>query len=38
MAVNLLDKSSSLFAPHERLSSSRFRLVNETRCKYKLKG
>lgn len=38
LAVNLLDKSSSLFAPHERLSSSRFRLVNETRRKYKLKG
>jgi len=28
-AVNLLDKSSALFAPHERLRSSRHRLVNE---------
>jgi len=36
LAVNLLDKASSLFAPHERLRSSRNRLVNETRRKYKL--
>ncbi len=35
-AVNLLDKASSLFAPHERLKSSRQRLINETRLKYKL--
>ncbi|NQZ90262.1 MAG: hypothetical protein HRT54_22080 [Colwellia sp.] len=35
-AVNLLDKASSLFAPHERLRSSRHRLVNETRRKYML--
>lgn len=35
-AVNLLDKVSSLFAPHERLKSSRERLINETRFKYKL--
>ncbi len=36
LAVNLLDKASSLFAPHERLRSSRHRLVNETRRKYRL--
>lgn len=36
LAVNLLDSASSLFAPHERLQSSRHRLVNEIRQKYKL--
>jgi hypothetical protein len=36
LAVNLLDKASSLFAPHERLRSSRHHMVNETRRKYKL--
>ncbi|BAJ01693.1 DUF6058 family natural product biosynthesis protein [Shewanella violacea] len=36
LAVNLLDSVSSLFAPHERLKSSRHRLVNEIRRKYKL--
>ena len=36
-AVNLLDSASSLFAPHERLTSSRHRLVDETRRKYKLR-
>lgn len=35
-AVNLLDSASSLFAPHERLKSSRHRLINEVRRKYKL--
>lgn len=35
-AVNLLDSASSFFAPHERLKSSRHRLVNEIRRKYKL--
>lgn len=33
-AVTLLDESSSLFAPHERLQSSRHRLVNEVRRIY----
>lgn len=37
-AVNLLDKSSSMFAPHERLKSSRHRLIDEIRREYKLKG
>ena len=37
-AVNLLDLSSSLFAPHERLESSRQRLINEVRRKYELKS
>lgn len=37
-AVNLLDSASSYFAPHERLTSSRYRLVNETRLKYKLQN
>lgn len=37
LAVNLLDKASSPFAPHERLKSSRHRLVNEVRRKYQLK-
>lgn len=36
LAVNLLDSVSSLFAPHERLQSSRHRLVNEVRRKYRL--
>lgn len=35
-AVNLLDESSALFAPHERLRSSRHRLVNEIRRRFKL--
>ena len=38
VAVNLLDSASSLFAPHERLQSSRHRLVNEVRRKYKLQS
>lgn len=37
-AVNLLDSASSLFAPHERLKSSRHRLINEIRRKYKLQS
>jgi hypothetical protein len=37
LAVNLLDSSSSMYAPHERLQSSRHRLVNEVRRKYKLR-
>jgi len=36
LAVNLLDKASSQFAPHERLKSSRHRLVNEVRRKHQL--
>lgn len=35
-AVNLLDSASALFAPHERLKSSRHRLVDEVRRKYVL--
>ena len=35
-AVNLLDLSSSLFAPHERSKSSRHRLINEVRRKFRL--
>jgi len=35
-AVNLLDSASSLFAPHERLRSSRHRLVDEVRRRYQL--
>lgn len=35
-AVNLLDKASALFAPHERSQSSRQRLINEVRQKYEL--
>ncbi|NRD75658.1 hypothetical protein HQQ94_21025 [Shewanella sp. VB17] len=35
VAVNLLDSVSSLFAPHERLQSSRHRLVSEVRRNYK---
>ncbi|MCW8878178.1 MAG: DUF6058 family natural product biosynthesis protein [Kangiellaceae bacterium] len=34
--VNLLDEASSMFAPHERKKSSRYRLVDEVRRKYKL--
>ncbi|MCL1080329.1 hypothetical protein D5R81_20130 [Parashewanella spongiae] len=37
-AVDLLDSASSLFAPHERLKSSRYRLVDEVRRNYKLKS
>jgi nitrogen-specific signal transduction histidine kinase len=37
-AVDLLDAASSLFAPHERLKSSRHRLVNEVRRTYKLQN
>ena len=36
LAVDLLDSASSWFAPHERLTSSRHRLVNEIRRKYQL--
>jgi len=36
-AVNLLDKSSAMFAPHERIKSSRHRLIDEVRREYKLK-
>ncbi|MBB1269900.1 DUF6058 family natural product biosynthesis protein [Shewanella sp. SR44-3] len=36
LAVNLLDKASSMFAPHERLNSSRQRLINEVRYQYQL--
>lgn len=35
-AVNLLDSASSLFAPHERDRSSRYRLVDEVRRQYQL--
>ena len=35
-AVDLLDNASSLFAPHERLKSSRHRLIDEVRRKYRL--
>ncbi len=35
-AVNLLDSASAFFAPHERLNSSRHRLVDEVRRKYVL--
>jgi len=37
-AVNLLDKSSAMFAPHERIKSSRHRLIDEVRREYKLKS
>lgn len=37
-AVNLLDRSSSMFGPHERLKSSRHRLIDEVRREYKLKS
>lgn len=36
VAVKLLDSVSALFAPHERLKSSRHRLIDEVRRKYKL--
>ncbi|KDM91643.1 DUF6058 family natural product biosynthesis protein [Photobacterium galatheae] len=36
-AVNLLDQASSMFAPHERPRSSRQRLVDDVRTKYRLK-
>jgi hypothetical protein len=35
-AVKLLDSASSSFAPHERPESSRHRLIDEMRRKYKL--
>lgn len=35
-AVNLLDSSSALFAPHERDRSSRHRLIDEVRTLYQL--
>ncbi|OKY25839.1 DUF6058 family natural product biosynthesis protein [Thalassotalea sp. PP2-459] len=35
-AVNLLDSASALFAPHERINSSRNRLVDQIRKKYQL--
>jgi uncharacterized protein DUF6058 len=35
-AVNLLDSASAMFAPHERLKSSRHRLVDEVRRQYQL--
>ena len=35
-AVSFLDSVSSLFAPHERIRSSRYRLINEVRRKFKL--
>jgi len=34
--VNILDKSSALFAPHERSRSSRRRLIDDVRVKYQL--
>ena len=34
--VDLLDQVSALFAPHERLKSSRYRLVDQVREKYQL--
>ncbi|MFP3353410.1 DUF6058 family natural product biosynthesis protein [Pseudoalteromonas sp. SIMBA_153] len=34
-AVNLLDESSALFAPHERVNSSRYRLIDEMYRKYR---
>ncbi|WP_416308078.1 DUF6058 family natural product biosynthesis protein [Neptunicella sp. SCSIO 80796] len=37
-AINLLDNASALFAPHERKTSSRQRLVNELRRKYGLRA
>lgn len=36
LAVDLLDSVSSLFAPHERLKSSRHRLIDEVRRQFKL--
>ena len=38
LAVNLLDSASSMFAPHERLRSSRHRLIDQVRRKYKLQS
>ncbi len=35
--VNLLDQASSMFAPHERSYSSRYKLVDEVRRQYQLK-
>jgi len=35
-AVNLLDKSSAEFAPHELINSSRQRLINDVRVQYQL--
>lgn len=37
-AIDLLDNASSLFAPHERLRSSRHRLVDEVRRQHKLEA
>ena len=37
-AVNLLDEASSLFAPHERLRSSRHRLIDDVRRQFRLKS
>ncbi|QSX38342.1 DUF6058 family natural product biosynthesis protein [Shewanella sedimentimangrovi] len=37
-AVDLLDRASSAFAPHERQRSSREQLINEVRRKYQLKA
>ncbi len=37
-AVDLLDNASSLFSPHERLRSSRHRLVDEVRRQHKLEA
>ena len=36
LAVNLLDKAVSLFAPHERKLSSREHIINQLRSKYNL--
>ena len=36
--INLLDLASSMFAPHERFTSSRQRLITEICRKYKLKS
>lgn len=35
--VSLLDRASSMFAPHERSRSSRQRLINDIRLQYQLK-
>jgi uncharacterized small protein (DUF1192 family) len=37
-AVNLLDTASAHFAPHERVKSSRHRLVDDIRRAYRLQG
>ncbi|MBU2897268.1 DUF6058 family natural product biosynthesis protein [Vibrio hepatarius] len=34
-AVDLLDESSALFAPHERVKSSRYRLIDEVNREYR---